>query len=249
MIVDIIKIGFLASLIAGLATGLGGLPVLFVKSISDKLMDVMLGFAAGIMLAASFFSLLTPAILLGGISPTISGFIVGVVALHLIDRYVPHAHIIFGLEGPPSKLTWVSLLILAMVIHNFPEGLAVGVSFGGGKISTGITVAVAIALQNIPEGSAVAFPLISAGFKRLKAFTYATLTGLIEPVGGLIGVSIVTLAQPILPFCLALAAGAMIFVVADEMIPESHRKGHERPATFGLVFGFIVMMLLDNLLG
>lgn len=207
----------------------------------------MLGFAAGVMLAATSFSLLVPAIELGGVWTAILGFIVGTVSLHLADRFIPHIHPVMGSEGPPSSLRRVWLLILAITIHNFPEGLAVGVSFGSGVIGTGLALATAIGLQNMPEGLAVALPLIREGYGRGKAFWYATLTGLVEPIGGLLGVAIVTISRPLLPLGLAFAAGAMIFVVSDEMIPESHRKGYEREATFGVIVGFAVMMLLDTL--
>ncbi|MCW3976240.1 MAG: ZIP family metal transporter, partial [Candidatus Bathyarchaeota archaeon] len=239
----------LASLIAGLATGLGALPVLFMKGISHRTLDTMLGFGAGIMLAATAFSLLVPAIELGGVWITVISFVVGGFFVYLLDRYVPHEHLIKGHEGPSSSLSRISLLILAITIHNFPEGLSVGVSFGSGDISAGIVIATAIGLQNIPEGSAVAFPLIREGFSRKKAIWYATLTGLVEPIGGLLGVSLVALARPILPCGLAFAAGAMAFVVSHEMIPESHRKGHEIEATIGFIIGFAVMMFLDTVFG
>ncbi len=245
---EIIKIGFSASLMAGLATGAGAVPILFTKRVSERFLDVLLGFAAGIMLAASFFSLLAPAIAYGGVWPAVFGLAFGAIFLHLVDRFTPHLHLTSGREGPSSNLAWVSLLIIAITIHNFPEGLAVGVSFGGGDVGAGSALAIGIGLQNIPEGLAVALPLVTAGYGRLKALGYATLTGLVEPLGGLLGVAIVALAQPILPVGLAFAAGAMIFVVSDEIIPESHRKGHEREATFGVAVGFIIMMALDTLL-
>jgi len=244
-----IRLGLIASLTAGLATGLGAVPVLFMKEISHRALDAMLGFAAGVMLAATAFSLLVPAIELGGVWLAVVGFIVGGLFVFLLDRYVPHEHLIKGHEGPSSSLSKVTLLILAITIHNFPEGLAVGVSFGTGDTAAGIVIATAIALQNIPEGSAVAFPLIREGFKRRRALWYATLTGLIEPVGGLIGVSMVTLARPLLPSGLAFAAGAMAYVVSHEMIPESHRRGHEIEGTFGFIIGFAVMMVLDTVFG
>lgn len=249
MILELIQLGLLASLIAGLATGLGALPVLFMKGISHRTLDTMLGFGAGIMLAATAFSLLVPAIELGGVWITVISFVVGGFFVYLLDRYVPHEHLIKGHEGPSSSLSRISLLILAITIHNFPEGLSVGVSFGSGDISAGIVIATAIGLQNIPEGSAVAFPLIREGFSRKKAIWYATLTGLVEPIGGLLGVSLVALARPILPCGLAFAAGAMAFVVSHEMIPESHRKGHEIEATIGFIIGFAVMMFLDTVFG
>ena len=248
MIDDIIVYGLFASLIAGLSTGAGALPILFVKRVSDRLLDVMMGFAAGVMLAASSFGLLIPAIELGGVWVAVIGLAMGAVLIHLIDRFAPHFHFISGKEGSSTNLAKIWLFIIAITIHNFPEGLAVGVSFGGGDVARGLVIATAIGLQNIPEGLAVAFPLVRENYSRLKALGYATLTGLVEPVGGLIGSALVSFAQPILPWGLAFAAGTMIFVVSDEMIPESHRKGFEREATLGLIFGFLVMMLLDNIL-
>jgi ZIP family zinc transporter len=244
-----IAIGAIASLIAGLATGLGALPVLFLKQISHRALDTMLGFAAGIMLAATAFSLLVPAIDLGGVWVTVIAFVAGGVFVYLLDRYVPHSHLIKGPAGPSSEFSKITLLILAITIHNFPEGLAVGVSFGGGDVAAGVAIALAIALQNIPEGSAVAFPLIREGFSRRRAIWYATLTGLVEPVGGLLGVSVVSMARQLLPAGLAFAGGAMAFVVSHEMIPESHRRGHESEATLGFMVGFAVMMLLDTVFG
>jgi ZIP family zinc transporter len=245
MSAEIIWLGFGASLLAGLATGAGALPVLFTKRISDRLLDVMLGFSAGVMLAATSFSLIVPAIDLSGPLVAVFGIILGALVLHLIDRFVPHFHPILGAEGPPSKLSRVWLFVLAITIHNFPEGLAVGVSFGGGDVAAGLVIATAIGLQNMPEGLAVALPLVREGYSRRKSLLYGTLTGLVEPLGGLLGVALISVFQPILPWGLAFAAGAMLFVVSDEMIPESHRKGFEREATFGVIAGFVVMMLLD----
>jgi ZIP family zinc transporter len=244
---EIIWVGLAASLVAGLATGAGALPVLFTKRISDRLLDVMLGFSAGVMLAATAFSLIVPAIDLGGPFVAVFGIIIGALVLHLIDRFVPHFHPALGAEGPPSQLSKVWLFVLAITIHNFPEGLAVGVSFGGGDVAAGLVIAMAIGLQNMPEGLAVALPLVREGYSRRKSLLYGTLTGLVEPLGGLLGVALVSIFMPVLPWGLAFAAGAMLFVVSDEMIPESHRKGFEREATFGLIAGFVVMMLLDTL--
>jgi ZIP family zinc transporter len=247
MNVEIIWFGFAASLLAGLATGAGALPVLFTKRVSDRLLDVMLGFSAGVMLAATSFSLIVPAIDISGPFVAVFGIILGALVLHLIDRFVPHFHPALGAEGPPSRMSKVWLFVLAITIHNFPEGLAVGVSFGGGDVAAGLVIAMAIGLQNMPEGLAVALPLVREGYSRRKSLMYGTLTGLVEPLGGLLGVALVSIFQPILPWGLAFAAGAMLFVVSDEMIPESHRKGFEREATFGLIAGFVVMMLLDTL--
>ena len=244
MSLELILLGSVASLVAGLATGAGALPVLFAKKVSNRLLDVMLGFSAGVMLAATSFSLIIPAIDLGGPWIVVIGIIIGALVLHLIDRFVPHFHPVLGPEGPPSKLSRVWLFVIAITIHNFPEGLAVGVSFGVGNIKAAIVVAMAIGLQNMPEGLAVALPLRREGYSRRKSLWYATLTGLVEPVGG---VALVSIFHPILPWALAFAAGAMLFVVSDEIIPESHRKGFEREATFGLIIGFVIMMLLDSL--
>ncbi|XES76869.1 MAG: ZIP family metal transporter [Candidatus Bathyarchaeia archaeon] len=242
---DLIWVGFLASLLAGLATGAGALPVLFTKGVSDKLLDVLLGFSAGVMLAATCFSLIVPSLDLGGPLIVVIGIILGALTLHLVDRFVPHFHPIAGPEGPSSHLSKVWLFALAMTIHNFPEGLAVGVSFGSGDAAAGLVVAMAIGLQNMPEGLAVALPLVREGYSRRKSLWYGTLTGLVEPLGGLLGLALISVFLPILPWGLAFAAGAMLFVVSDEMIPESHRKGFEREATFGLIAGFVLMMFLD----
>lgn len=244
---NIIWLGFIASLLAGLATGLGALPVLLTTNVSERLLDAMLGFAAGVMLAASAFSLVVPAIALGGVWLTAFGIIGGAIFLDTVDRIIPHVHFVAGPEGPSSTLRRIWLLILAITIHNFPEGLAVGVGFGGGDIAAATALAIGIGLQNMPEGLAVALPLLREKYSRPRALAYATLSGLAEPLAGLIGVSVVTLARPVLPIGLAFAAGAMVFVVSDEIIPESHRRGFEREATFGVMIGFVVMTLLDNL--
>lgn len=239
--------GFGASLAAGLATGVGALPAFFMTRASDRVMDGMLGFAAGVMLAATAFGLLIPAIDEGGIWVTVVGLGLGVAFLDMMDRLIPHMHFVSGAEGPPSHLRRIWLLILAITIHNFPEGLSVGVSFGTKDIAAGTVLAVAIGLQNMPEGLAVALPLIREGYSRARGIGYATLSGLVEPLAGLLGVSLVIIFAPLLPLALAFAAGAMLYVVADEIIPESHRKGHEKEATFGTVVGFGLMMTLDSL--
>ena len=248
MLQDVIVLGFLASLGAGLATGIGALPVLFLEDISDKILDSMLGFAAGVMLAASVFSLLIPSIEIGGIGATIIGLVIGAFFLDMLDLYVPHMHFILGPEGPSIRLRKTWLFILAITLHNLPEGLSVGVSFGLGNIGAGLVIAIAIALQNIPEGTGVAFPLVREGYSRKNAVLYATLSGLVEPIAGAIGAVAVTISNILLPYALAFAAGAMIYVISDEVIPESHRKGFEKEATYGLILGFILMMLLDNIL-
>jgi len=244
-----ILIGSIASLLAGLATGIGGILVLFFRKVSDRFLDSALGFAAGVMLSATFFSLLLPAIKLGGIFKTVIGFIFGVLFVSYADKLIPHKHFIRGERGPVSSLKKLWLFIFAITIHNFPEGLAVGVGFGGDNIKTGIVLAVGIGLQNIPEGIAVAFPLLREGYKRISAFLIALSTGLVEPIGGFLGVSIVSLGKYLLPYGLAFAAGAMLFVISEEIIPESHSRGNDRQATIGVIIGFLIMMVLDNILG
>ncbi|MEM1546314.1 MAG: ZIP family metal transporter [Candidatus Methanomethylicia archaeon] len=244
---ELLCIGFMASILAGLATGVGALPVILVRKVSDSVLDILLGFAAGVMLAATAFSLLVPAIELGG--PLVSAISLGIGALviHFIDCFVPHFHPVAGAEEPSSKLPRVWLMIVAITIHNFPEGLAVGVSFDTGDIAAGLVIATAIGLQNMPEGLAVALPLLREKYSVFRAIGYATLTGLVEPLGGLLGLILVSISHYFLPWGLAFAAGAMLFIVADEMVPESHRKGFGREATFGFISGFIIMMLLDSI--
>jgi len=244
---EIVYLGFTSSLVAGLATGVGALPVIFVKKFSDNLMDVLLGFAAGIMLAATAFSLLVPAINEGGPYVSVLGLLLGALTIHIIDRLIPHFHPVAGAEGPPSALSRLWLFIIAITMHNFPEGLAVGVSFGSGDIARGLIVATAIGLQNAPEGLAVALPLLRERYSKARSIGYATLTGLVEPVGGLIGVLLVTIVHSLLPWGMSFAAGAMIFIVVDEMVPESHKKGFGREASIGFLAGFALMMLLDSL--
>ncbi|RLD13446.1 MAG: ZIP family metal transporter [Caldiserica bacterium] len=235
--------------LSGLATGIGAIPVLFLKKNNPKLTDALLGFAAGIMLAATFFSLLLPALDIGGILVTIVGMVLGGVLMSFLDKITPHMHFIYGREGPSSRLKKIWLFVFAITLHNFPEGLSVGLGFGSGNIKAGIIIATAIGLQNMPEGLAVALPLVAEGYTRWKSLLIATLSGLVEPLMGLLGFFLVSIFKPILPYGLAFAAGAMLYVISEEVIPESHRRGFEKEATFSLMAGFIVMMILDYLLG
>lgn len=253
----IVVIGFLASILAGLATGAGALPAIFLKNISDRLFNSLLGAAAGVMLAATAFSLLAPGMAAGkevwpdshvGMMVVSFGMLLGAFFLHYADKNLPHLHFNEASDETLTSLKRLSLFIAAITIHNFPEGMSVGVSFGAGDLKNGIVLAIAIALQNIPEGLAVAMPLVALGYNKWKAVGIATLTGLVEPVGGLLGVSMVTIFKPILPVAMGFAAGAMLFVISEEIIPESHSKGRSRFATFSLMAGFIIMMMLDNLL-
>jgi ZIP family zinc transporter len=248
-------LGLLASLGAGLMSGVGALPVLFVRDISRRTQDVMMGFGAGVMLAATSFSLIVPAIDAGGGGTraalvVVAGMALGAVFLWLSDEYSPHEHFIKGPEGAdPHRLRRIWLFVIAITLHNFPEGLAVGVGFGGGNVCNGLSLAMGIGLQNMPEGLVVALALLTERYSVRQALGIAALTGLVEPVGGLIGAGVVSIAAPLLPWGLAFAAGAMLFVVSDEIIPESHRMGHAKAATVGVMIGFLVMMFLDVALG
>ncbi len=249
----IIAIGSLSSILAGLATGLGAVPVLFYRHITHRTLNTMLGGAAGVMLAATAFSLIVPGIQYGnqvwpgwGVYVVAVGIMAGAGFLVLADQWLPYEKYLEKGETFDS-LRKVWLFIAAITLHNLPEGGAVGVSFGAGDWHNGVALAMAIALQNIPEGLAVALPLVALGYQREQAVLIATLTGLIEPVGGIVGVIMAKAFMPIMPIGMAFAAGAMLFVISDDIIPETQSKGKARYATFAVMFGFIVMMILDNL--
>ncbi len=249
-----------ASAAAGLATGAGALPVLAIRGISGRLQSAFLGFAAGVMLAASFFSLILPGLEAAeqnGATPAWSAGTIGLAillgagTLQLINKLVPHEHFIIGPQGRTErfKLQRIWLFVIAITLHNFPEGLAVGVSFGGGNLSNGAATALGIGLQNVPEGLAVAVSLASVGYSRLFSFLAALVTGLIEPVGGFLGISAVTYSSILLPWGLGFAAGAMIWVVSSEIIPETHVNGRRDSATAALMGGLVLMLFLDWTLG
>ena len=256
---SVVLLGLLGSLAAGLMTTVGAVPVLLGKVPGPRVRDVALGFAAGVMLAASFFSLIVPSLdvserLYGdGATPAaiaVGGILLGVMAVAFLNRVLPHEHFVQGREGPEAaSLRKVWLFIIAITIHNFPEGLAVGVGFGGGDIANGTALATGIGLQNAPEGLAVAVALMGEGYTKLRAFTIAALTGLIEPIGGLIGAAAVSVSEPILPWGLTFAAGAMLYVISHEIIPETHRRGFQNEATAGLTVGLCLMLFLDVWLG
>lgn len=244
---NLILIGSTASLLAGLATGVGALLVFFVPKVSDKFLNASLGFAVGVMLAVTSFSLIVPAIEIGGIWRTAIGIVLGSVFLICLERSIPHIHHVKVVNNTSTYFRRQWLFILAITIHNFPEGMAVGIGFGQGDIKAGTALAIGIGLQNMPEGLAVAFPLLREKSTRTKAFLIALLTGLVEPVGAFLAISIVSIGKFLLPYGLAFAAGAMLFVIS-EMIPETHSHGNHREGNIGLITGFIVMMILDNIL-
>ncbi len=256
---EIIWLGVSASLVAGLGTGVGALGVFFIRELSPRLEDGMLSAAAGVMLAASFFSLLLPGIEFGealyattlvAVSVVTLGVLAGAGTLYAIHRFVPHEHFVSGREGPEAeKLSRLWLFIIAITVHNFPEGMAVGVGFAGGDADRGTALAAGILVQNIPEGLAVAVALVAAGYSPGRSFFVAFLTGLVEAVGGFVGSAAVSLAEPLIPWTLGFAAGAMLFVISDEIIPETHRRGYENVATFSLLGGVIVMLYLNAMLG
>jgi ZIP family zinc transporter len=246
-------------------TALGSSLVFFFKSINQKVLNSMLGFAAGVMIAASFWSLLKPAIEMaeenGSIPwvPAVVGFLCGGAFLLLIDKILPHLHMGLSTDKAEGiKTSWQRsvLLVLAITLHNIPEGLAVGVAFGAlannpdaGMLAGAVALAIGIGLQNFPEGAAVSIPLRREGFSRLKAFNYGQLSGMVEPISGVIGAYLVLSITPLLPYALSFAAGAMIFVVVEELIPESQSGNETDFSTIGALLGFATMMMLDVSLG
>ncbi len=255
-----------ATLFTWAVTALGASVVFFFKTINRKVLDSMLGFAAGVMIAASFWSLLAPAIEMaeetnGSLSwvPAVVGFLLGGVFLRLVDRVLPHLHPGMDLdeaEGIPTSWRRSVLLVLAITLHNIPEGLAVGVAFGAAAyglssatIAAAVVLALGIGIQNFPEGMAVAVPLRREGLSRGKCFLYGQLSGIVEPIAGVAGAAAVLVMRPILPYALSFAAGAMMFVVIEELIPESQAEKNTDIATLGAMLGFAVMMTLDVALG
>ena len=260
-----VLLALLATLFTWALTALGASMVFFFKTINKKVLNSMLGFAAGVMIAASFWSLLKPAIEMaeenGTIPwlPALVGFLSGGAFLLLIDKILPHLHMGLSTDKAEGiKTSWQRsvLLILAITLHNIPEGLAVGVAFGAlahnpdvGILGGAIALAVGIGLQNFPEGAAVSIPLRREGFSRLKSFYYGQLSGVVEPIAGVLGAYLVLMVNPLLPYALSFAAGAMIFVVVEELIPESQSGNETDLSTIGAIIGFATMMLLDVGLG
>ncbi|HMO33215.1 MAG TPA: ZIP family metal transporter [Lacibacter sp.] len=256
----------LATAFTWLVTAAGAALVFLFKTISRGILDPMLGFTGGVMVAASFWSLLNPSIeisetLYPGYSwvPAATGFLAGALFIYFLDKVMPHLHLNFGLEeteGMKTRLHKTTLLILAITLHNIPEGLAVGVLFGAAamgmhdtSVASAITLAIGIGIQNFPEGIAVAMPLRRQGVTRFRSFWYGQLSAIVEPIAGVAGALAVMYLQPVLPFALAFAAGAMIFVVVEEVIPETQRDRYTDRSVLGFIGGFLVMMILDVALG
>ena len=255
------EVVLLTALGVGGATVIGAVLGLFFKNPSHKLNDIILSFAAGVMLAAAVMGLVIPSLEYGegqklSLLVTIAGIFCGAVCLNLVDKLVPHLHKLTGVgsleEAHPessARLNKVLLFVIAIAIHNLPEGIAAGVSFGSGDLSQALTVAGGIALQNIPEGMIIISPMIAGGMSRTRTFVIAMMTGVVEVIGTFIGYFAVSISTAILPFALAFAGGTMLYVISDEMIPETHAHGNERESTYALLVGFCVMLVFDVLLG
>ena len=251
----IVEQGSLASLAAGAMTAVGALPALWGQKFSARLNDFLLAFAAGVMLAASFLSLIVPGVeaarglfgsAISAALVVVIGVGIGIAFVALLNECIPHEHFVQGRQGPRSEfLSKIWLFVLAITIHNLPEGLAVGMGFGAGNLNQGITLATGIGLQNAPEGLAVAVALLSCGYSRRFSVLVAGLTGIVEPIAGFLGAYAVSQSQLMLPWALTFAAGAMLYVISHEIIPETHHHGHANEATTGLAVGLLVMMFLD----
>jgi ZIP family zinc transporter len=249
------KLVLITALGVGGATVIGAIIGFLFKNLSHKFSDIILSFAAGVMLSASVLGLVLPSLEYGGeygIIITVAGILAGAFCLNLIDKLVPHLHKFVASETDEhsnAKLNKVLLFLLAIAIHNLPEGIASGVGFGSGDTSQALVIAGGIALQNIPEGMIIIAPMLSAGVSPKKTFLCAAATGLVEVLGTLLGYFAVSISVSILPFALAFAGGTMLYVISDEMIPETHSHGCERGATYSLLIGFCVMLVTDVLLG
>lgn len=245
----------LTALGVGGATVIGAIIGFAFKKLTHKFSDIVLAFAAGVMLSASLFGLIIPSLEEGGkyaIIITIVGIFVGALCLNLVDKVVPHIHNLLkpeNSENNSGNLSKVLLFVIAIGIHNLPEGIAAGVGFGSGDVTRALIIALGIALQNIPEGMVIIAPMLASGVSKKKTFVCALITGLVEVVGTFLGYFAVRIGKVILPFALAFAGGTMLYVISDEMIPETHAHGSERGATYALLIGFCFMMAMDFLLG
>lgn len=253
-----ILMGTLGGLVAALATTFGALPAMFGGKMSQRMTDTTLGFAAGVMLSASYFSLILPGLEVaeGIYGSVLAAALVAGVGIALgsafvwgLDKLLPHEHFKTGLEGAdPGRIARIWLFVIAITIHNLPEGLSIGVAFGGDS-AKGLSVMTGISLQDIPEGLAVAVAMVGLGYSKLKAFVVTAMTGMVEALGGFLGAAAVSVSGALLPWGLTFAAGAMLYIISHEIVPETHRNGHQDRATAGLIFGLILMMILDVTLG
>ncbi len=249
------KLVFLTALGVGTATIIGSVIGFVFKKISHKFSDIVLSFAAGVMLAAAVLGLVLESLNYGGkyaLLTTVLGIFAGALCLNLVDKLVPHLHALVGTETESHKnanISRVLLFVMAIAIHNLPEGIAAGVGFGSGNTSQALVIAGGIALQNIPEGMVIIAPMLAAGVTPKRTFLIASVTGIIEVVGTLIGYFAVSVSTVVLPFALAFAGGTMLYVISDEMIPETHAHGSQRGATYALLVGFSLMLVMDTLLG
>jgi ZIP family zinc transporter len=228
----------------------GATPVLLLKQVPEKILNMCLGFSAGIMLGASFTSLIVPGIKIGEAAPVLLGIVLGAIIITSADQLLPHMHLIIGDEGTSSSLIrGIWLFVIAITIHNMPEGLAVGVGFASEDVEAAILLMLAIGLQNVPEGLSVGFSLLATRkYSRRFAYFASVLSGFVEPPLALVGALVVSLTHSILPYAMGFAAGAMLFVISDEIIPETHRIGHERIASYGLIAGLVTILTLDLML-
>ncbi len=249
------EIVLLTALGVGGATVLGAIIGFLIEKVSHKFNDIILGFAAGIMLCAAVVGLIIPSAQEGNVFIAIIGIFIGAIVLNLVDKFIPHLHNAMdsGLEERHPKNTLkhskIMLFVLAIAIHNFPEGMAAGVGFGTGNNAGAITIALGIALQNIPEGMVIIAPMVAQGVSKKKALLISSLTGVIEIIGTLIGYFLVSVSTAVLPFALAFAGGTMLYIISDEMIPETHSHGNETGATYSILVGFAIMLLISVLVG
>ncbi|MBE6754481.1 MAG: ZIP family metal transporter [Ruminococcaceae bacterium] len=248
------KMVLLTALGVGGATLIGAIIGFVVGKVSHRISDIILGFAAGVMLSAAVMGLIIPSMESGSVVVTVVGIFCGAVVLNLIDKLMPHLHNLSGggeEKHPASaeKLNKILLFVLAIAIHNFPEGIAAGVGFGSGNTADALTIAGGIALQNIPEGMVIIAPMLAAGISRRRTLLIASATGAIEVVGTLIGYFVVNISAAVLPFALAFAGGTMLYIISDEMIPETHAHGSQRGATYAILTGFCLMLVMDVLIG
>lgn len=247
---NLILLGFLGGWFTAALNALGVLPVIFVSKISQKFQDVGLSFGAGVMLAAAFTSLIIPSVETYGVAPALVGITIGAIVLAFSDRLLPQMHFIIGREGlKTERIMGIWLFVIAITLHNIPEGLAVGVGLGSGDMLRGTSLMTAIGLQNIPEGLAVGFSLLATGlYTRRQCYLAGVVSGLVEPPMALLGAWAVNISHLVLPYAMGFAGGAMIYVISDEVIPETHRPGSEKSSSIALIIGLITMLALDSLL-